>query len=311
MVVDLAVLAVALSCGLPTDAQTWVNGVGPTCTPAELGRLGLLRNVHAYDQGGVTVAPVRGVAEVLGASVEYRAPKVVVRSADQAVTIEIEPGSRTARVNGRAEDMGAKAFGYSGITCAPVRFLVGRLGASVQYRDDWGDDDFAFGSNPRIMIGRGPEVFVLLVHEQPPDAVAKFIADMENTYQTDATPGATDRFYLGAYGVAWIVQVARLASDGRHFLSSCPEMWNEDSPLAPDPPDDGIPRRFIIGQGYVPPFPPREPRPGFWGNAAAIYGIRDGVWRHLISTQDVFPFEACERLGIARAVVRELDPNPP
>lgn len=287
---------------LPTAAwgQEWVEGKA-ICTDVKVGRFGLLRNVHAYNQDGIAVAPIRGVAEILGAYVDYRPPYVVVSRENPDVTIRIETGNRHAQVNREDVDMGARATCYSGIACAPVRFLAENLDVKIDYRADWTDDDYAFSGNPRIVIEadecvvQSPMIAevgsddtemardscVILVHEQPPDAVARFVHDMQQFTQHDATLDAS--FDLGEYGLDWIVRVGSLTSDGKHFASMMPERWTES----------------------YPPWAGRDGS-GFWSNAAAVYGVRQGRWRLLAGMQDSLSTEECNRLGIPLHVAKEL-----
>jgi len=295
----VAVLAV-FGCVLSANAQTWVPGVGAVCKPAQLGRLGLLRNVHAYDQDGTAVAPIRCIAELLGAQVDYKAPSVVIRATQPPVTIEIEPGSRLARVNGREVDMGAEATSYGGIACAPLRFLVESLGGEIEYVRQ---SHFDFAPAIHIQAHRVLQVTAraleaisegndevsggyMLLHLQPPDAVAKAVADMEWSHQYDELDPEIS-YDLEQYGINWVLRLGALASDGLHFRAGCPAMWEADMAYTEEVGDSA-----------------------FVAYAYGVYRLHAGQWRLLVTGQDELSYGMCDRIGLSYSIARELDIGP-
>ena len=82
---------------------------------------------------GRTYTPARFVAEQLGAKVTWNEAKQLVKVMKDDIVIEMTIGSGTAKVNGKAVKMGAKAFIRDGRTYTPARFVAEQLGADVNW----------------------------------------------------------------------------------------------------------------------------------------------------------------------------------
>jgi len=220
-------------------------------SPADVlvGNGGLLRNIHAYDMKGTAVVPLRAICEWMGAQVYYDAGTIRVASGDNRIILRI--GESVAGVNGRQVEVGMPVMEFSGTACVPARFLASALGATVEYNahDSVVEPSITFG-----YLGRRAHC---ILHEEPPDKVAAIIRDLDQSIE-------------GTYGIDWVIQVTRLCYGGQYFSSTTPQSWaTQDNPP------------------YYPPLAKRLP--GFWANAAGIYGLRDGKWKLLLGLQDYWP----------------------
>ncbi len=94
--------------------------------------------IVAFDQppeiiGGRLLIPLRGVFERLGASVEWRPDPGIVVARRGPTTIVLQPGNRTARVDGRTLTLDVPAVIVNGRTLVPLRFVGEALGARVEW----------------------------------------------------------------------------------------------------------------------------------------------------------------------------------
>jgi hypothetical protein len=87
-------------------------------------------------QGGRILVPLRGIFEQMGAVVEWNAMTRTVRAARGTTLVELQIGSRIARVDGRAMTLDAPPMVIGGRTLVPLRFISEALGATVDYRAD-------------------------------------------------------------------------------------------------------------------------------------------------------------------------------
>ncbi len=85
-------------------------------------------------QGRVLV-PLRGVFEHLGATVDYESKTQHIVAVRGGQTVELQLGSRQARVNGNPTLLDVPAFTIGDRTMVPLRFISESLGASVQWVD--------------------------------------------------------------------------------------------------------------------------------------------------------------------------------
>ncbi len=264
--------------------NSWAAAQEPdaTHTNVKLGRNGLLRNVHGYDFKGTTLVPIRGICAWLGATVTYTDGSIEVTLGDKHVLLRV--GSKRAKFDGQPLDMVAPVTEFSGVACAPIRPVTNALGATVAYSvEDW-----LGWCCPHVTISHQGRKAVIIVHEEPPHIVAKFIGDMELSAQEDRhSINDADAFTLGEYGIDWLVDVHKLTSDRRHFESGFIAWWEEANP-------------FYINDG----------RPGFGTNAAGIYGIRNGKWRLLFGTQDTVSIEVCQAIGFPLDIAKEMGFEP-
>ena len=268
-------------------AQEWTSARGLYWDGPRAGRLGLVANLHAYDLDSTAVVSVRGLADLLGGNADYRAPYIVMTAAGGHPVVEMRSGSSNASVDGVELDMGGPLTVFSGIACAPIRFLSQRFGASIDYRPCWDESDYVFSCTPRVVVTLNGKQHVIIVHRQPPGAVARFIDDMENTYLYEFGLREEGYFRLATYGTDWILDVGKLASDGKHFCTTIPATWSVPSPLSPS-----------------------GDAPAFDSGSGAVYGLRNGKWRLLISTQDGVSYDDCDRLGLPYRIARELGLGP-
>jgi len=81
--------------------------------------------------GGVTLAPVRDIAEWAGAELEWQGEEVAIVRGEERIALRA--GSVLAYVNGREIELPAEPRIIAGTTYAPVRPLAEGLGLSVQF----------------------------------------------------------------------------------------------------------------------------------------------------------------------------------
>ncbi len=232
----------------------------------KLGRDGLLRNVHGYELNGTALVPVRGFCEWLGAAVSYFDGHIVITH--DGTTLRLRIGEKTAVVNDEVVHIGIPVKAFSGIACVPIRFIAEAFGASVVY-----DGQIWY---PDITIEHEGREAVIIVHQAPPDVVARFVADFESPIR-------------GTYGIDWILTVGRLVHDGEYFESSDIAVW------------------YPEGEPWLTEEDPDYGEPCFLCWAGAIYGQRDGQWHSLYTAQDtIISRQECKKLGIPLEAHREL-----
>lgn len=82
---------------------------------------------------GMVYAPVRFVAEVLGAEVHYTAPSVEIDCDGRQVRLAKD--SRTAYIDGEAVSLAGAPYEKEGRTYVPLRFLAEALGCKIDYEE--------------------------------------------------------------------------------------------------------------------------------------------------------------------------------
>jgi len=87
----------------------------------------------SYIKGGVTLVPVRAIAEELGAEVTWDNETKTVSIVKDNVTIEMTANSTTVYVDGSPIDIGIPAEVTCGRTFVPLRFLAETLGLAVTW----------------------------------------------------------------------------------------------------------------------------------------------------------------------------------
>lgn len=114
-----------------------------------------------YEIDGVTLVPLRKVAEGLGCQVEWQNPNVIIRKGNKEVILTID--QNTALVNGETVSLlqapildyaryteihdkngtsGQENLpGEKNIVMVPIRFISQALGATVEYKDGTGKID--------------------------------------------------------------------------------------------------------------------------------------------------------------------------
>lgn len=243
------------------------------------GHFNILTDAHGYSAGGHTLVPLRPISEWLGARVTYKAPRIQVTLGSTSVALSVN--SNRATIDGRPVSLSVPARVYGGVTCVPLRFVAEAFGLQVTYHA--GDDPEMDKTSaiPLVLLsGRGKTARVL-VHEEPPDVVARVVADLEHTTQTEGRGADAFRFDLGSYGYDWILRVAKV--HGGYFISSVPAQWGE------------------------PYFDTPGLRETFSADAAGVYGYRGGRWVYIAGFQDVPSRDYWVReLGIPASVARDM-----
>ena len=82
---------------------------------------------------GRLMVPLRGVLEKTGANVDWVQATQTVVAARGGLMLELNIGSRTARVNGRNVHMDVPAMTIAGSTMVPLRFVTESLGGQVEW----------------------------------------------------------------------------------------------------------------------------------------------------------------------------------
>ena len=85
---------------------------------------------------GVTMIPLRGVMEELGAAVEYNPKTQEIIIKDKGKTVKLKIGSDTALVDGKQVKMPRKVYTKNGHTMLPLRFVLENLDHAVEYLND-------------------------------------------------------------------------------------------------------------------------------------------------------------------------------
>ncbi|MEN6644410.1 MAG: copper amine oxidase N-terminal domain-containing protein [Armatimonadia bacterium] len=180
-----------------------------TClTSAASARCNVLPAVHGYNTGKATVVPLRGVAEWLGAQVQFKSPQITISYGSQRISMRL--GSRAAQVNGRTIQMSAPAKAYGGITCVPLRAVSEALGVAVTYHPH-GTPQIASASLATLQAnGRVGNV---IVHVLPPNEVAKIVTLYAGEMDT----------YHGDNAVIWVL------SRDAHGAKAMVINWNDQT----------------------------------------------------------------------------------
>ncbi|HEY6103713.1 MAG TPA: copper amine oxidase N-terminal domain-containing protein, partial [bacterium] len=122
MVVVLAFSMLTMSAGAQGAVRVFVDGDQ------------VLFDQPPITQGGRVLVPLRGIFEKIGAFVEWNAATRSVRAARGTTLVELQIGSRIARVDGRAVTLDVPPMVVGGRTLVPLRFISESLGAAVDYR---------------------------------------------------------------------------------------------------------------------------------------------------------------------------------
>lgn len=122
----VAVILMAAAVGLPAWSQSTV-------------RVFVDGDQVAFDQppivqGSRVLVPLRGIFEKMGATVEWHPQTRTVLAVRGNTLVELQIGSRIARVNDRPVTLDVPAMIVRGRTLVPLRFISESLGANVEYR---------------------------------------------------------------------------------------------------------------------------------------------------------------------------------
>jgi len=88
---------------------------------------------QALIEHGVTLVPLRGIFEELGAEVTWNRENKTVYASKGNVSIALKIGSTNAKINGNTVTLSVPAQANSGQTLVPLRFISESLGANVQW----------------------------------------------------------------------------------------------------------------------------------------------------------------------------------
>lgn len=180
--------------------------------PAVVGA-GVLPQVHGYDTGQGVLVPLRGVAEWLGATVEFASPQITVTLGTHRAQLRL--GSTEATVDGKPTTLTSVPRVNGSITCVPVRFVAESLGAEVVYVPAHSDPLVPL---PFVGLALADRTGRIIVHSEPPNVIAGIISDLQQ--QVDAwTPHAGS-----PYGKTWIISIIRVR--GSRAKVSGPAWWS-------------------------------------------------------------------------------------
>lgn len=90
----------------------------------------------AIIQDGVTLVPLRGVFETLGATVNWNAKDKTITAKNSTNTVWLMVGSKKAKINGTPLAVSVAPIIKSGTTLVPLRFISEALGATVSWDQD-------------------------------------------------------------------------------------------------------------------------------------------------------------------------------
>lgn len=90
----------------------------------------------AIMQNGVTLVPLRGVFETLGATVNWNAKDKTITAKNSTKTVWLMVGSKEAKINGNSLAVSSAPIIKSGTTLVPLRFISEALGATVSWNQD-------------------------------------------------------------------------------------------------------------------------------------------------------------------------------
>ncbi|ADL67886.1 stalk domain-containing protein [Thermoanaerobacterium thermosaccharolyticum] len=91
---------------------------------------------EVISDNGVSMIPLRGVMEELGATVDYDSKTQEITIKDKGKTVVLKVGSDNAVVDGNTVKMPRKVYVKSGYTMLPLRFVAENLDHAVQYLND-------------------------------------------------------------------------------------------------------------------------------------------------------------------------------
>ena len=248
----------------------------------QFGVFRMLRNVHAYSYGDTAYAPLLGIADWAGATVEVRKPDVYV-SLD-GIRLKLTMGSCVCFTDAGDPVIFLEPMRELGGTiCVPARFWE-KLGVRTEYVTSHQDEPGCpgppnasdkFGREPVLVFTHGDRSATVLVHLAPPDVVTRFIADLENSNCTAMCGDNRTPFWVGRYGIDWIVRVGEITQG--HFRGTLPaELMGDENDAD-----------------------------GFVCLTACVYGVRGGKWRVLLATQDAYHRRDWIAAGIPLSLAQE------
>ena len=92
--------------------------------------------IEVISDNGVSMIPLRGVMEELGATVDYDSKTQEITIKDKGKTVVLKIGSDNAVVDGNTVKMPRKVYIKNGYTMLPLRFVAENLDHAVQYLND-------------------------------------------------------------------------------------------------------------------------------------------------------------------------------
>ncbi len=89
--------------------------------------------IKPFIDSSTTMVPLRFIAEKLGATVEWRQKDEKITYKREQITIELWLDKKTAIVNGKEESLTIAPYRVGQYTVVPLRFVVEKLGANLQW----------------------------------------------------------------------------------------------------------------------------------------------------------------------------------
>lgn len=164
-----------------------------------IGRQGIMLDVHGYHTGQGVVVPVRGIAEWLGAVVDFRSPHISITLGPKKIRLTL--GSSAVTVNGSELRLSTPPARLGDTTCVPVRFVGEVLGCQVQYVP--GSQAIAdLAVIDHVQLKRGNTKAIVLIHRATPDTVSRIIKAARDE------AGGRGLTYGQDY-IVWVVETAK------------------------------------------------------------------------------------------------------
>jgi hypothetical protein len=106
---------------------------------------------HALFEKGITIVPLREIAEWAGAQVEWQGQTIVITKAEKRVVLTI--GSRTATVDGQVVTLAVPPKVLKKVTYVPLRFVGEAFGVTVEFEEYSGQVVlYAEGKTARVVV---------------------------------------------------------------------------------------------------------------------------------------------------------------
>lgn len=127
------ILTIALAAVMLFSVALSANAADPIKVTVDGKAISL--DVAPVIESGRTLAPIRAIAEALGAEVQYNETTKTVTVTSVGTNIKLAIGSTSATVNNATKTLDVAAKIIDGRTLLPVRFISEALGAKVDYVD--------------------------------------------------------------------------------------------------------------------------------------------------------------------------------
>lgn len=242
----------------------------PCLAAPHLGHVNLFKDVHGYERDGVLLAPMRGLAEWLGATVDYAPPRITATKGGSSVSLTVGSNQAEIRHGGAATlfTMPQPATVYGSTLCVPLRFFAEALGAGVKY-ESRGPEAERIGVSPVVIVTDGDRTARILVHHLPPDVVQSVVSNLD---------------VKGRFIDDWTI--ALLDRSGDYIYAVEPFFWEVDKHIAPE----GAYLSTLSGEG-----------------ADVILGYRSGKWKPLVFPGGIGVTRGLlHRFGVPESIARKF-----